>query len=64
MEGQHDINSGDDLEYKFGANKNLYAINFRTAGYRSRRMVYLTNHIHLATLSGKGDYDLSDKPYA
>jgi hypothetical protein len=53
---EHDINSGDDLEYKFGANKNLYAINFRTAGYRSRRMVYLTNHIHLATLSGKGDY--------
>lgn len=53
---EHDINSGDDLEYKFAKSKNLYAINYRTAGYRSRRMVYLTNHIHLATLSGKGDY--------
>ena len=52
----HNINTGEDIEYKFGANKNLYAINYRTAGYRSRRMVYLTNHIHLNTLTGKGEY--------
>jgi hypothetical protein len=52
----HDINTGHDLEYKFAANKNLYAINYRTAGYRSRRMVYLTNSIHINTLSGKGEY--------
>jgi hypothetical protein len=52
----HDINTGKDLEYKFGASKNLYAINYRTAGYRSRRMVYLTNSIHINTLTGKGEY--------
>jgi len=52
----HDINTGKDLEYKFGSNKNLYAINYRTAGYRSRRMVYLTNSIHINTLTGRGEY--------
>jgi hypothetical protein len=52
----HDINTGRDLEYKFDSHKNLYAINYRTAGYRSRRMVYLTNSIHINTLTGKGEY--------
>lgn len=52
----HDINTGKDLEYKFDASKNLYAINYRTAGYRSRRMVYLTNSIHINTLTGRGEY--------
>ena len=52
----HDINTGKDLEYKFESNKNLYAINYRTAGYRSRRMVYLTNSIHINTLTGRGEY--------
>ena len=52
----HNINTGQDIEYKFGDNKNLYVINYRTAGYRSRRMVYLTNNIHINTLTGKGEY--------
>lgn len=57
----HDINTGNDLEYKFDANKNLYAINYRTAGYRSRRMVYLTNSIHINTLTGRSEYYYSTR---
>jgi len=49
----HDLQSGSDLEYKFKKSKQLYAFNYRTAGYRSRRMVYLTDKIHYETLSGK-----------
>ena len=52
----HELQSGKDLEYKFKKNKQFYAINFRTAGYRSRRMVYLTDKIHHETLNGKGQY--------
>ena len=50
----HNINSGNDLEYKLKKSKNLYVFNYRTAGYRSRRMVYLTDKIHHETLTGKG----------
>jgi hypothetical protein len=50
----HSINSGNDLEYKLKKSKNLYVFNYRTAGYRSRRMVYLTDKIHHETLTGKG----------
>lgn len=50
----HDISSGADLEYKFKKSKNLYVFNYRTAGYRSRRMIYLTDKIHHETLTGKG----------
>jgi hypothetical protein len=50
----HNISSGTDLEYKFKKNKNLYVFNYRTAGYRSRRMIYLTDRIHHETLTGKG----------
>jgi hypothetical protein len=52
----HDLVSGSDLEYKFKKSKQLYVFNFRTAGYRSRRMVYLTDKIHHETLSGRGSY--------
>ncbi len=52
----HNINSGDDLEYKFKKNKNLYVFNYKSAGYRSRRLVYLTDRIHHETLTGKGSY--------
>ena len=52
----HDIGSGVDLEYKLDSDKNLYAFNYRTAGYRSRRLVYLTNMIHHETLNGRGSY--------
>lgn len=52
----HDINSGEDIEYKLKKHKNLYVFNYRTAGYRSRRMVYLTDRIHHDTLTGKGQY--------
>ena len=52
----HDINTSNNLTYKFDTNKNLYAINYRTSGYRSRRMVYLTNSIHIHTLTGRGEY--------
>lgn len=52
----HDLTSGKDLEYKFKKSKQLYAINFRTAGYRSRRMVYLTDKIHCETLQGVPAY--------
>ena len=52
----HDLTSGKDLEYKFKKSKQFYAINFRTAGYRSRRMVYLTDKIHHETLQGVPQY--------
>jgi hypothetical protein len=53
---KHTINSGEDIEYKMSAGKALYVFNYRTSGYRSRRMVYLTDKIHHATLTGKTDY--------
>ena len=53
---KHNINSGQDIEYKIPAGKSLYVFNYRTAGYRSRRMVYQTNNIHHNTLTGKGEY--------
>jgi hypothetical protein len=52
----HPINSGNDLEYKIPAGKSLYVFNYKTAGYRSRRMVALTDKIHHETLTGKGSY--------
>ncbi len=52
----HNINSGEDIEYKIGTGKALYVFNYRTSGYRSRRMVYMTNHLHHNTLTGKGEY--------
>lgn len=52
----HELQSGKDLEYTLKKSKNLYVFNFRTAGYRSRRMVYLTDKIHSETLNGKGQY--------
>jgi hypothetical protein len=50
----HSINSGNDLEYKIPAGKSLYVFNYKTAGFRSRRMVALTDKIHHETLTGKG----------
>jgi hypothetical protein len=52
----HELQSGKDLEYTLKKNKQLYVFNYRTAGYRSRRMVYLTDRIHAETLNGKGQY--------
>ena len=52
----HNINSGEDIEYKIPAGKALYVFNYRTSGYRSRRMIYMTNHLHHNTLTGKGEY--------
>ena len=52
----HNINSGDDLEYKLKDSKHLYVFNYKTSGYRSRRLVYLTDRIHQETLTGKGSY--------
>ena len=52
----HNINSGEDIEYKIPAGKSLYVFNYRTSGYRSRRMVYLTDKLHHNTLTGKGEY--------
>ena len=52
----HPINSGNDLEYKIPAGKSLYVFNYKTAGYRSRRMIALTDKIHHETLTGKGSY--------
>ena len=52
----HELTSGNDLEYKFSKNKLLYAINWRSSGYRSRRLVYLTDKIHSETLSGRPYY--------
>jgi hypothetical protein len=50
----HNINSGDDIEYKLNKDENLYVFNYRTSGYRSRRMVYMTDRIHQDTLTNKG----------
>jgi hypothetical protein len=51
----HNINSGEDIEYKIPAGKSLYVFNYRSAGYRSRRLIYLTSHIHHNTITGKGE---------
>lgn len=51
---KHELCSGKDLEYKLGKHKQLYAMNFRSGGYRSRRLVYLTDKIHSETLNGRG----------
>ena len=50
----HNINSGSDLEYKMKTGKNLYVFNYKGSGYRSRRLVSLTDRIHHDTLTGKG----------
>ncbi|NBX97262.1 hypothetical protein EB118_15605 [bacterium] len=50
----HSINSGNDLEYKIPAGKSLYVFNYKSSGYRSRRLVALTDKIHNETLTGKG----------
>lgn len=50
----HNINSGDDIEYKLKKDENLYVFNYRTSGYRSRRMIYMTDRIHQDTLTNKG----------
>jgi len=49
----HPINSGNDLEYKIPAGKSLYVFNYKTAGFRSRRMVALTDKIHHETHEDK-----------
>jgi hypothetical protein len=55
----HELQSGKDLEYSLKKNKQLYVFNFRTAGYRSRRLVYLTDKIHYQTLQGVPEYHWS-----
>lgn len=50
----HQINSGKDIEYKIPAGKSLYVFNYKSSGYRSRRLVALTDKIHHETLTGKG----------
>lgn len=50
----HSISSGHDIEYNLDKEENLYVFNYRTAGYRSRRLIYLTDRIHHDTLTGKG----------
>jgi hypothetical protein len=55
----HELQSCKDLEYKFQKNKQLYVFNFRTSGYRSRRMVYLTDKIHYQTLQSVPEYHWS-----
>ena len=57
----HELTSGKDLEYKLKKNDQLYVINWRTAGYRSRRMVYLTDKIHHETMQGKTAYYWDNK---
>jgi hypothetical protein len=55
----HELQSCKDLEYSLKKNKQLYVFNFRTAGYRSRRLVYLTDKIHYQTLQGVPEYHWS-----
>jgi len=50
----HNINSGSDLEYKMKTGKSLYVFNYKSSGYRSRRLISLTDRIHHDTLTGKG----------
>ncbi len=52
----HELSSGKDLEYTFKKSKQLYVFNWRSAGYRSRRLIYLTDKIHHETLQGKPAY--------
>ncbi len=49
----HELSAGTDLEYKLDKNKQLYAVNYRSASYRSKRMLYLTDRIHHESLQGK-----------
>lgn len=50
----HSIDSGKDIGYKIAAGKSLYVFNFKSSGYRSRRLVAQTDCIHHETLSGRG----------
>ena len=52
----YELSGSKDLEYKFKKSKQLYVFNWRSAGYRSRRLVYLTDKIHWETLSSRGAY--------
>jgi len=52
----HNINSGEDISYKLKKEENLYVFNYRSNGYRSRRLVYMTDRIHHDTLTGKGQH--------
>ena len=58
---KHNISSGEDLTYKIPTGKSLFAINYRTAAYKSRRMVYNTQCIHHETLNGRGQYYWNNK---
>ena len=52
----HNINGSEDIVYKLKSASKMYAINFRTATYRSRRYVYQTNTIHHQTLSPQASW--------
>lgn len=52
----HNINSGEDISYKLKKEENLYVFNYRSNGYRSRRLVYMTDRIHHDTLTGRGQH--------
>lgn len=49
---QHHISAGSDLEYKLSQQAKLYAVNWRRASYKSRKMFYLTDKIHYQTIGG------------
>ena len=48
----HNINSGEDLDYKLADGKNLYVFNYKSAAYKSRRLVCLTDRIYHNTITG------------
>jgi hypothetical protein len=52
----HNINTGRDLTYNIGKDKSLYVFNYKSATYRSRRLVCQTDSIHDATLRNKVTY--------
>lgn len=52
----HPIGAGDDLEYKLSKGAKLYAVNWKRASYRSRKLFYMTDKIHYQTLGGYHEY--------
>ena len=52
----HNIDTNQDLNYTISSPKSLYVINLRTAGYRSRKKVCLTNTVESGTIGGSYRY--------
>lgn len=52
----HKISLGKDLTYTIPKDKSLYVFNYRSGGYRSRRMIAQVNEIYFDTVAPRRNY--------